>query len=616
MKKFLIRLVILLSLGGGVWGAIHYFRQLPEKQTTFATATVRKGDVVVRAFTRGELRAVRSVTLIAPNLFGTVQVTRLAPIGALSKEGDLIIEFDDSERRSALEETLLEVEQVDEQIKKAQADLDMRNNQDQVELLRARYSVRRAELEVQRNELLSDIDAKKNLLNLEEAKRRLQQLESDIESRKAQAEAELAVLREKRNKSLIDVAREKQRIATAKVLAPIGGLVSVRQNRSAFSTFGQQLPDIREGDILQPGMQVADVLDLSEMEVIAKVGELDRANLSEGQDVLLRLDAIPDQTFHGKIKNMSATATSNPFSGDPSKKFDVIFSVDMRELMTALGASESHIQRVLAMAEENRRKAAAAPPSFSMMAPMAAMGGPGGNEAGGFGGGAMAGGMPGGAPGGGMRGPGGGGRPQVSPEQRAQMFARMLQQLPAEARKALEKELKGRKLEDLGQSERQQIFAKLREMGGGRGGRGGDAASERARAERERIEEERREKAQLPAPPGEDSQLDVLLRPGLLADVEIIVDRVPDAIHIPAQAVFEKEGQLLVYVREGKRFEPRVIKPLKRSESVMIVNEGLEPGEVISLADPTADRSKKKKGEKAAPGGAAPTGGMPSRSRS
>ena len=99
-----------------------------------------------------------------------MQVTKLAPLGALAKEKDLIVEFDDSERRTALEETLLEVEQIDEeQIKKAQADLDMRNNQDQVELLKSRASCapRRA-FEVKRNELLADVDAKKNILNLEE----------------------------------------------------------------------------------------------------------------------------------------------------------------------------------------------------------------------------------------------------------------------------------------------------------------------------------------------------------------------------------------------------------------------------------------------------------------
>ena len=101
---------------------------------------------------------------------------------------------------------------------------------------------------------------------------------------------------------MIDVAREKQRIAQAKVLSPMTGLVAIKQNRAGYFMFGQQMPDIREGDTLQPGMPVADVLDLSELEVIAKVGELDRANLHEGQDVLITLDAVPEKQIHGSIK--------------------------------------------------------------------------------------------------------------------------------------------------------------------------------------------------------------------------------------------------------------------------------------------------------------------------
>ena len=94
-----------------------------------------------------------------------------------------------------------------------------------------------------------------------------------------------------------------------KTLAPITGLVATKQNRAGNFNFGQQMPDIREGDTLQPGMPVADILDLSEVEVWAKVGELDRANLKEGQDATLQLDAIPDKRFGGKIKAMSGTAT-------------------------------------------------------------------------------------------------------------------------------------------------------------------------------------------------------------------------------------------------------------------------------------------------------------------
>ena len=166
---------------------------------------------------------------------------------------------------------------------------------------------------------------------------------------------------------MIDVGREKQRIAQAKVLSPMTGLVSVRQNRGQGFFFpGMQLPDIREGDTLQPGVPVADVLDLSELEVSAKIGELDRANLHEGQEALVQLDAIPEKKFHARIKSMSGTASANIFSGDPFKKFDVAFSIDMKELLAELGAKPETIRKIMDTAERNRKKGP--PPSSPGMA--------------------------------------------------------------------------------------------------------------------------------------------------------------------------------------------------------------------------------------------------------
>src|SRR5207248_1281024 len=232
----------------------------PKAQQEIATARVRRGDVIVRSYARGELRATRSVTLTAPNLFGTVQVTRLAPLGSFAHEKDLIVEFDDSEVNSRLEEKQLELEQ--------------------------------------------------------------------------------------KNKGLFEMQREKSRLSQVKLLSPMTGLVAIKQNRPNFFFPGMQIPDIREGDQLNPGIAVADVLDLSELEVLARVGELDRANLREGQDVMIQLDAIPGKTINGKIKNMSGSATSNVFSSDPAKKFDVIFSLDMKQLFATLGVKPEKIQQI------------------------------------------------------------------------------------------------------------------------------------------------------------------------------------------------------------------------------------------------------------------------------
>ncbi len=539
IRKAIFRTSLLVVLAGGVYAGYRALQALPQRAREIATARVLRGDVVVRSYTRGELRAVRSVTLSAPNLFGTVQVTRIAPLGAFAREKDLVVEFDESEVRSRLEEKQLELDQIGEQIKKSQADLAMRNNQDQVDLLGARYGVRRAELEVQRNELLSNIDAKKNLLNLEEAKRKLKQLESDIKSRQEQALAEIAVLQEKKNKGVLELQREKDRLLQVKLLAPMSGLVAIKQNRTGFMFPGMQIPDIREGDHVQPGMPVADVLDLSEMEVVAKVGELDRANLKEGQEATLALDALPEKKLHGNIKSMSGTASSNIFSFDPAKKFDVVFSIDMRELLAALGAKPDQIKKILATAEQNRKKPVQPPPP-----PMPDM------------------------PQTGAAGAPAAVRPAVPQNQMAASSSpRPGQNAPAVT-----------------------------------GGPGAPAAL--PFTSRPKYTEADMADAKLPPPPEEDTQVDVLLRPGLLADVEITVEKVPNAIHVPMQAVFEKDGKPTVYVRIGGAFEPRAIKPLKRSESVMVVAEGVKPGEIVALADPTETpgSKKEKKSDKGAMG--------------
>jgi len=688
MKKIIFRLILLGMVAGSAYGLWRFFRQLPERQTQAPTTRVRQGDVVIRTYARGELRAVRQAMLVAPNLFGTVQITRLAPLGAFAKEKDLIVEFDDSEVRSRLEEKDLELQQIDEQIKKAQADLAIRNNQDQVDLLKARYSVRLAELEVRRAELKSAIDAKKDLLSLEEARRRLKQLESDIKSRLEQAEAEIAVLRERRNRAQLEVRRERQRLMQVKLLAPMSGLVAIRQSRPMGMYFpGMQLPDYREGDQVYPGTPVADVLDLSEMELAAKVNELDRANLHEGQEALIRLDAVPEKVFHAKIKAMSGTASANVWAGDPTKRFDVLFSVDMKELLSGLGAKPEQIRMVLETAERNRSKPVAA----SAPSPMLAMAGgppvPGGEAA--AGGpptllvgppGMAAGGRGGQGEEGGQRqrrGFGMGGAPMspedmqkmralmekelggrslrdLSPEERQKIFEKlrgaMGGALPGPAmspedqkkyRALLEKELGGRKMEELSPEERRKIIEKVRaamgspsggQRGRAEGGAGQPEGGQRARSERaggpggipgfpdlpagfgmgsgQQFTEKELEEAKLPPPPEEESRLEVLLRPGLLADVEIIVEKIPNAIHVPVQAVFEKDGKPVVYVKRENAFEPRFIKPLKRSESIMVISEGLKPGEIVALSDPTARAAQSgKEAKQGGKAGALPVGG-------
>ncbi len=739
MTKILIRLCILLVVIGMVAGGYFLVQQIPEDESTIPLAQVKRGDLVVKTFLRGELRAVRSLTLTAPNIGTQSQITQLAPAGALANRGNLIFELDDSERVAALEDSLLSVEKIQEDLKKAETELDIRKSQDEVEIVRSNFQVRRAELEVRRNELISEIDARKNVLTLEEARRRKQKLEEDIKNRLQQREAELAVLREQLNKAQLDVDRDRRRIEQSRVLAPMTGLVSVLQNRSGGrGGFGQSTPDIREGDQIPAGMAVAQLLDLSEMELVTKVEEVERANLKEQQSVVIRLDALPGKEIKGNIQRLGNTASTNIFAGEATKKFECVISIDMRQLLTNVGADTERIERIMATARANAATGYGASSTGGGQGAgrgRGAGGGAGGEARGGRGGGPQAaGGNPGqggqragnrqgrggqgpqaapGGPGGqpqaqaggrqrgqggagggpqaqgaqgGRRGQGGGGQGQGQGAQGGQRAggqggpggqqraggqggrggggggfdpAAILARLPEASRKKAEALLKGRSPQALSDEERQQFrqimqsaFQGGRAGAGGAGGRGGAAGGARgggapgglgapgggfggaggggARAggaggvgggrggggasgptsSGSEFNEAQRNAAVLSRPPEEGSDIDILLRPGLLADAEVIVENIPDTLYIPFQAVFGDGADSIVYVMEGNRPVARKVTLGRRSESQIAVTDGLEEGEMIALQAPdAAGGAASKKATKKSSGPALPTGG-------
>ncbi len=613
MSKLLLRIAICLGIGALAAGGYFAWQSIPEEEQKFALAEVQRGNLVVKTYLRGELRAVRSLTLTAPNIGTQSQITQLAPTGALAKRGDLIFELDDSERVAALEDSLLTVEQIQENLKKSEAELEIRKSQDEVEIVQTNFQVRRAELEVQRNELLAEIDARKNELTLEEARRRKQRLEADIKNRLKQRESELAVLREQLNKAQLDVDRDTRRIAQSRVLAPLTGLVAVLQNRSGGrGGFGQSLPEIREGDQIPAGMAVAQLLDLSEMELLTRVEESERANLSEGQEVVIRLDALPEKTVKGTIKRLGNTASANIFSGEATKKFECIIGIDMRQLLRNIGAEAERIERIMATSRQN-----AAVGYGSQGRGQSREGqGRGADSAGGRQTGQRA------ERGGGQAGQGragqagnatAGGREQArGGEQRAQRGgqgfdpSRLLSRLPEASRKQAETLLKGRSPQELSAEERQKFRQLVQGArgGGGQGGGGGQRPSGgpggpggRAGGARlpqtataasavSEFNEAERAAAQLPAPPQQGSDVEVLLRPGLLADAEVTVANIPDTLYIPYQAVFEEGSQNVAYVLESGRLRARRIQLGRRSESQVAVTDGLAEGEQVSLHRP------------------------------
>jgi HlyD family secretion protein len=295
--------------------------------TDVPTVRVKRGDLEMKVFVTGELKASHSEMLTAPPIGGgSLRLTHLLHTGSTVKKGDLVMEFDPSEQHYKVDQSRSELLQAEEEITKAKADAAVTAAQDKVALLKARFDVRRAELDVQKNELVSTIDARKNQLALEGAQRVLAELEQDVKSRSVSNRASISLAEEKRNKAKLAMDQAQGNITKMKVVAPMDGLVAVEKNDGAFGGFffsGMSLPEYREGDQVEPGRTVGQVIDPKEMELVAKVGELERNSIKEGQAVDIELDALPGTTFHGTVKTVSSNNARRFWDDDTSTKFEV-----------------------------------------------------------------------------------------------------------------------------------------------------------------------------------------------------------------------------------------------------------------------------------------------------
>jgi HlyD family secretion protein len=336
--------LVVAALAAGAAIAIAVPR-LPERASGIPTARVVRGSLKLNVHATGELRAGRTITMVTPPVGGALRIVRIVPTGVAVKAGDVVMEFDPADQLYALEQARTDLAEAEQEIVKMKADREVQIAQDAVDLLTARFDVRRAELDAAGNEFVTPIDAQKNLLSLEEAKRRLVQLEADITSRSETSGASMLVVQEKLTKARMAMQRAEQVIDGLVLKAPVDGVVSLKENMDAsggviFS--GMSLPEYREGDSVYAGRPVLDLIEAGRMELRAKIDETDRGNLVEGQLADVSIDSLPGRAFKAKVGALSGQASRGMFfepTTSISRLFDVTFQFETADPQLKAGSS-------------------------------------------------------------------------------------------------------------------------------------------------------------------------------------------------------------------------------------------------------------------------------------
>ena len=323
---------LVVVVGGGAAllaakrSAVHAARpELRASQDEAPVAEVQRGDVNMDVHATGELRASHTVMLTAPSVGGgSLEITQLLPTSTPVKKGDVVIEFDPGEQQFKLDQSRSELMQAEQEIAKANADAAVLAAQDKVAALKARYGVRQAELDVQKNEIVSSIDGKKNNLALEQAQRVQTELQQDSQSHQQSGQAAIYLAKEKYNKAKLAMDEAQQNIDKMRVTAPIDGMVSIQRNPPQdFFFSGMAVPDFHAGDLANPGSAIAQIVDPMGLELSCKLGERSSSSVRVGEPVEATFDALPERTFHGKVKTVGGMSRSDFFDDNSNSGVEV-----------------------------------------------------------------------------------------------------------------------------------------------------------------------------------------------------------------------------------------------------------------------------------------------------
>jgi HlyD family secretion protein len=283
---------------------------------------VTKGEFIDTLEIRGDIRPFKSIVMASPMQSGELQIVKLAKSGSPVKPGDVLVQFDGSALQRTIQEKKSELRQADAEIEQTRAQARIVEEQNATALMKARYDIERAKLDVNKGDIVSRIENEQAKLALLDAEQRLRELQAKIKSDRASAEADVAARGRKREKALFDLQRADRGLASLELKSPATGMVNILPNFRS-SMFGSE-QEFREGDRAWPGAAILELPDLSSVHFEARLEEADRGRFKANQEATVRIEAIPGKEFKARINSISVLARVDFSSGwPPSRNFDL-----------------------------------------------------------------------------------------------------------------------------------------------------------------------------------------------------------------------------------------------------------------------------------------------------
>jgi len=320
MKKYLLPLLGVALVGLAVW----YFTQPAEtEESVQLTVPVKQGEFLMNVVATGELQAKRSEKITGPsgmrsNQIYQTSITDLVPEGTMVEEGDYVGQLDKTELDTKVKAALSEMDKINTQLEATRIDtaIEMRALRDQ--LINLRFGMREKKLEVEQSKYEAPMVIQRANIELERSERDLKQLEQKYELSQEKARTQVAEIMANINQQQVIVSRLQELAGQFTITAPKSGMVIYARGWNGKVKAGSQI------QAWDP--TVAELPDLSEMISKTYVNEVDISRVRKGQEVEIKVDAFPDNSYTGLV--VQVANIGEQLRNYDSKVFEVIIQVN------------------------------------------------------------------------------------------------------------------------------------------------------------------------------------------------------------------------------------------------------------------------------------------------
>ena len=329
--------IVLIVAGIAVILAAFFLLSGSREKITYLTVEAKRGPFEVLVYTTGQLEAENSENILIPEELGgrnvriyEIKITDLIEEGSQVEKGDYVASLDHKAVEEVLASALLELEQSLNEFEDAKMDsnLNLSNARDQI--VNAREQVEQMQIILEESRFESPAVIRKAEMDLEKAKRTLDQEIKGYALRQRQAATRV-------NRSQVNLSQREARVReleeaykSLNIYAPKSGMLIYAKDR-----FGQK---IRIGATVSRWMPIIATLpDLSQMISVTYVNEIDISKVQPGQQVTLGIDAFPEKELAGEV--ITVANIGQPIPRSDAKVFEVRIRVfgndpELRPAMT------------------------------------------------------------------------------------------------------------------------------------------------------------------------------------------------------------------------------------------------------------------------------------------